>query len=197
MLHKAHTLATDFKSSFLSCEKDQELILKKLFVENQPYSNLLKRLLIINTPHCLNDAEKGYEETVNEYNVSKLIENGYILRVPKIPTKEHDEVKSYILIEFSDIAPTNNPQYRDTILSFTIICNLDYWNLDDFKLRPYQIAGYIDGILNGAKLTGIGTVQFIGMTEVVLNEYYGGVVLNYITTHNLEEDKNENIPAGV
>ena len=38
----------DFKSSFLSCEKDAETIVKKLFVESRPYSDELKRLLLIN-----------------------------------------------------------------------------------------------------------------------------------------------------
>ena len=33
-------------SSFLSCEKDTEIILRKLFVESRPYSNVLKSLLI-------------------------------------------------------------------------------------------------------------------------------------------------------
>ena len=37
------------KSSFLSCEKDTEEILRKLFVTSHPYSNQLKRLLMINT----------------------------------------------------------------------------------------------------------------------------------------------------
>jgi hypothetical protein len=45
----------DFTSSFLSCEKDLEAILKKLFIESQPYSNDLKRLLVINTKDCLDD----------------------------------------------------------------------------------------------------------------------------------------------
>ena len=40
-------LAKPIKSSFLSCEKDAEEIIKKLFVSSQPYSDLLKRLLII------------------------------------------------------------------------------------------------------------------------------------------------------
>ena len=35
----------EFKSSFLSCEKDTEAIIKKLFVDSKPYSDLLKRLL--------------------------------------------------------------------------------------------------------------------------------------------------------
>jgi hypothetical protein len=46
---------TDFTSSFLSCEKDLEAILKKLFIESQPYSDDLKRLLVINTKDCLDN----------------------------------------------------------------------------------------------------------------------------------------------
>ena len=34
------------KSSFLSCEKDLETIVRKLFIESKPYNETLKRLLI-------------------------------------------------------------------------------------------------------------------------------------------------------
>jgi hypothetical protein len=34
-------------SSFLSCEKDAEIILHKLFIESRPYSDTLKKLLIV------------------------------------------------------------------------------------------------------------------------------------------------------
>jgi hypothetical protein len=34
-------------SSFLSCEKDTETILRKLFVECRPYSDILKKLLVV------------------------------------------------------------------------------------------------------------------------------------------------------
>ena len=44
-----------FNSSFLSCEKDAEAIIKKLFVDSRPYSDELKRLLLINTKDCLLD----------------------------------------------------------------------------------------------------------------------------------------------
>ena len=42
-------------SSFLSCEKDTEIILRRLFIDSRPYSDYLKRLLLINTPDCLDD----------------------------------------------------------------------------------------------------------------------------------------------
>jgi len=34
-------------SSFLSCEKDTEIILRKLFVSSNPHSLNLKRLLVV------------------------------------------------------------------------------------------------------------------------------------------------------
>ena len=39
----------DLKSSFLSCEKDTDTILRKLFIESRPFSDTLKRLLVIST----------------------------------------------------------------------------------------------------------------------------------------------------
>ena len=64
MLHRERSIATDFKSSFLSCEKDQKLILNKLFQENEPYSSLLKKLLVVNTEDCLDDTVPEYRHAV-------------------------------------------------------------------------------------------------------------------------------------
>ena len=38
----------DFNSSFISCERDMEAILRKLFISSRPYSDHLKKLLVIN-----------------------------------------------------------------------------------------------------------------------------------------------------
>jgi hypothetical protein len=46
-MQKNVVLTQPISSSFLSCEKDTELILKKLFVESRPYSDVLKRLLVV------------------------------------------------------------------------------------------------------------------------------------------------------
>ena len=43
----------DIRSSFLSCEKDTETILRRLFIESRPHSDMLKKLLIVNTKDCL------------------------------------------------------------------------------------------------------------------------------------------------
>jgi hypothetical protein len=123
--HVAQTIATDFKSSFLSCEKDQEIILRKLFVENRPHSDQLKRLLIINTPDCLDDSKRQYTDLINQYDLSRLKKEQYIKITPKLALEEFDEVKSYILLEFSDIVPSGNPEFRNMTVAFTILCHLD------------------------------------------------------------------------
>lgn len=186
-------LAKDFKSSFLSAEKDQQLIWRKLFVENRPYSDYLKRLLVINTPDCLDESKAQYREVLKDYSMKKLKEDGYLRIVPKLSFGEHEEVKSYIILEFDDYTPSDNPQYRNCVISFSIISHLDYWEMDDYKLRPHQIAGYIDGILDGTKLSGIGELRFLGASQVVLNEYLGGVLLRYVATHEKKEDQNQEI----
>ena len=188
-------LANNFKSTFLSCETDQETIWRRLFVESRPYSDKLKRLLVLNVADCLDDSQVQYQEMIDQINLQDLKDKQYLKNVPKLEFGEHEEVKAYILLEFDDFIPTNNPQYRDCTITFSIICHLDYWELDDYKLRPYQIAGYIDGILNGTKLSGIGTLQFMGASEIVMNEYLGGIVLRYIATHSNADDSSNLDPT--
>lgn len=190
-------LAKNFKNTFLSCEVDQETIWRKLFVESRPYSDKLKRLLVVNTPNCLDDTQRQFQEIIDKKTLHDLKDGKYLRTVPKLTFPEHEEVKSYILLEFDSFSPTENPHYRDCIISFTIICHLDYWELEDYKLRPYQIAGYIDGLMNQTRLSGIGTLQFMGAQEVVLNEYLGGMLIRYRATHGNEdrEKVNNDIPS--
>jgi hypothetical protein len=184
MKHKTTLLAKNFKNTFLSCEKDQETIWRKLFIESKPYSDKLKRLLVVNTKDCLDESQYQYKTQIDKMTIKELRDKQYIKVTPKLSFGGHEEVKAYILLEFDDFTPTENPAYRDCAISFTIICHLDYWELDDYKLRPHQIAGYIDGILNDTKLSGIGTLQFMGATQVVLNEELGGLIVRYVATHN-------------
>ena len=180
-------LGSNFKSTFLSCETDQERIWRKLFVESRPYSDKLKKLLIINTPNCLDDTQVQFQEIIDNTTLQEMKDKQYIKNVPKLSFGEHEEVRSYILLEFDNFSPTENSYYRDCTISITIICHLDYWELDDYKLRPFQIAGYIDGILNETRLSGIGTLEFMGASEIILNEYLGGVLLRYRAVHGRED----------
>lgn len=176
-------------SSFLAYEKDIELILRKIFVESRPYSDDLKRLLVINTKDCLDakDNEK-YNKKIKEMTLSKLVEGGYIRLEPKIYLKEHEEVKSYILISFNNFTRNaKNPEFRDCTVNFDIISYTDYWDIGDYRIRPLKIAGYIDGILNEAKLSGIGTFNFMGCDALLLSQELSGYSLSYRAIHGSDD----------
>ena len=178
-------------SSFLSCEKDFETILKKLFVTSKPYSDVLKKLLIINMSDCLDENSEHkevYEKIIKEKSLKDLIEEGYIKMEPKIQMPEHEEVKSYIIISFDNFTPNaSNPYFRDCSVTFDIICHTDYWSMNDYQLRPLKIAGYIDGLLNNQRLSGIGIFNFLGCNQIVLDEYLSGYTLMYRAVHGNDD----------
>lgn len=180
---------TKFNSSFLSCEKDIESILRRLFIETKPFSDELKRLLVINTKDCLDNFDNPlYEEKIEEMTLSKLKEEGYIRLVPKIDFGDHEEIKTYLVISFDNfVRNTSNPQFRNCVVNFDILCHTDYWDLGNFRLRPLKIAGYIDGLLNEAHLSGIGTFQFLGCNEIVLNDELSGYSLSYYAVHGSDD----------
>ena len=179
----------DLNSSFLSIEKDIERILTKLFFDNQIKNKQLLRLLVIPMKDCLSNLEnEDYKEVVNNTTLSTLIRDGYIKLAPKIPMPEHEKVKSYIIISFDNFTPNaKNPQFRDCTIHFDIICHTDYWTMDNYQIRPLKIAGYIDGILNNSKLTGIGTLNFMGCNELVLDEVLSGYTLSYRAIHGSDD----------
>ena len=186
---KRNLAITNIHSSFLSCEKDMETILKKLFIKSRPYSDELKRLLVINTKDCLDNlTSEVYNTKLKEMSVAKLREEGYIKIEPKIRFPEHEEVKSYIIITFDNFTTNEkNPQFRDCTVNFDIICHTDYWDIGNYRLRPLKIAGYIDGLLNNTKLSGIGTFNFAGCNELILSEDLSGYTLSYRAIHGSDD----------
>lgn len=180
---------TNLKSSFLSCEKDIELIIKKLFVDSRPYSDELKRLLLINTKDCLDDRINPiYKEKITKTSIADMANQQYIRIVPKLTFGENEEVKSYIVISFDNFSPADtNEYYRDCIIEIDIICHPDYWDLGNYRLRPLKIAGYIDGILNNTKLTGIGELKFRSCDEIILKDNLCGYCLMYTAVHGNDD----------
>lgn len=180
---------SQFSSSFLSCEKDIEEILRKLFISSKPYSDYLKKLLVINTQDCLdNETSATIKQKVADMSLAKMRQEGYIKLEPKIPFGEHEEIKSYIIVSCDNFTPNaSNPHYRDCTVTFDIICHTDYWDLGNYRIRPLKIAGYIDGILNKAKLSGIGTFQFMGCNQLILNETLSGYTLMYRAIHGNDD----------
>lgn len=181
--------SNQFSSSFLSCEKDMEEILKKLFISSKPYSDRLKRLLLINSKDCLDNEESSViKQKLNEMTLAKMRQSGYIKLEPKLRFNEHEEVKAYIIMTCDNFVPNvTNPYYRDCNVTFDIICHTDYWDLGNYRIRPLQIAGYIDGILDGARLSGIGRFEFLGCSQLILNEELSGYTLMYRAVHGNDD----------
>ena len=179
--------ASKFNSSFLSCQKDIETILRKLFIESKPYSDYLKRLLIINTEDCLDTDNPIYNEQIKK-SLKEIIDEGYISFIPKIKFGEHEKVKSYLVISIDNFSSNStNPYYRDCTVNFDIICHTDYWDIGDYQVRPLKIVGYIDGILNECKLSGIGTFNFLGCNQLLLNQELSGSTLSYRAVHGNDD----------
>ena len=190
-------------SSLLTCDKDVEKILKTLFITSRPYSDLLKRLLIINNKDCLDTSNGNYQKVIDSYSLSDMIDKGYIRLNSKITRGTHEEIKTYILISLDNF--TRNRQsvhYMDYNINFDIVCYNDAWVLDDYKVRPIMICGYIDGILNSLtdynqqilkshqshiKLSGIGEYDFLGCDYNILNEDLGVYTISYHGTHFTED----------
>ena len=165
------------KSSFLSIQKDLEIITNKMIKNTR-----LQRLLYYTTPDALNKEDIPKEEVYQLFKKNIKI-------VPKLYID--GSVLNYIVISFDNFTENvTNPEFRDNIISFDIICHFDQWDLKDFQLRPYMIAAEIDSMLNGKHLTGIGDLQFLGANQLILNDEYAGVSLMYHTIHGEEDKKN-------
>ncbi len=163
------------QSSFLSNEKDLKLIVNTILKNER-----LKRLLFYTTKDCLT------RKNITEDETYELI-NKNIKIVPKL--KVDESVLNYLLIKFDFFTPNDtNPEFRNNLIMFDIVCHFDQWNLNDFALRPFKIAADIDSMFNGKHLTGIGELEFLGANQMILTDEFGGLCLMYQAIHG-EEDK--------
>ena len=94
-----------------------------------------------------------------------------------------------ILLSFDNFTPNEtNPEYRDCTVTFDVLSHIDQWTMDNYQLRPIKIVGFIDGILNETKLSGIGKFHFMGCNELILNEDIAGYTLMYRAVHDVDGD---------
>ena len=163
------------ESSFLSAEKDMGIISVNLLKNER-----IKRLLYYSTPDALDRDRLTEEQSIELFNKN-------IKLVPKIYVE--DELRNYVLVRFRNFLPNQtNPEFRNNIIEFDILCPYEQWGLKDFQLRPYRIAAEIDSMFNNKHLTGIGTLEFNGADQMILNDHFAGICLTYKAIHG-EEDK--------
>lgn len=163
------------KSSFLSVEKDLEIVVNHLCKNER-----LKRLLYYTTPDAIDKPNLSDEQMIQLFKKNiKLIPKLYV----------DGSVLNYVVISFDNFIPNDtNPEFRDNIIEFDIVCHYDQWHLKDYQLRPYRIAAEIDSMIDKTHLTGIGKLEFLGGNQIILTDEYAGLCLMYTAIHG-EEDK--------
>lgn len=166
------------KSSLLGMPKDAAIIIDRIL--SNP--NLL-RLLVYET------RDWQSQPLPNGDQIKELFTSHQISSVPKI--KIDSKEKTYIRLTYGTvIRNSSNPEYRDNTFGIDIICHYDNWDLGDFELRPYRVAGEIDAMLDKTHLTGIGELEFVSATPYVYNEEFAGVSLTYLAVRGHEDQKN-------
>ena len=170
------------KSSFLSIDKDTDLIISKMLKNER-----LKRLLHWNTKDCITNTSGKCPNLTEEESLALIGKE--IRLVPRLALD--NSVLNYIIITFNNFSPNEtNPEFRDNVIEFHIVCHYDQWHIADGQLRPYRIAAEIDSMFDKKHLSGIGTLQFIGANQTVVNDDYAGLTLFYYAIHG-EEDKKD------
>lgn len=163
-------------SSFLSVEKDMEIITNKILKNER-----LKKLLYYTTNNALDRDNIGEDASLALFGKQIKI-------VPKLYID--GSVLNYIIISFDNFTQNGtNPEFRDNIISFDIICHFDQWELKGFQLRPYKIAAELDFMFNGKHLTGIGNLEFMGANQLIINDEFAGISLMYQAIHGGEDKK--------
>ena len=162
-------------SSFLAVEKDINIIVEHIFKNNR-----LKKLLYYTTPDCLSKPNLTEEQTQGLFGKNIKI-------VPKLTVDK--SVLNYMIITFDNFTQSRNPEFRDNVIEFDIVCHFDQWQMKDFQLRPYRIAAELDTMFHDQHLTGIGTLQFLGANQIILTDEFAGLCLMYEAVHGGEDKK--------
>ena len=153
-------------STFTSVEKYLQEVVGVLMKNER-----LKRLLYYTDPKALSLPKLTQSQAYS-------LLNHQIKIVPRVDLEA--EAKPFVVISLDNFIPQEGQTtFREIQLSFDIVCQFEHWPLEDFRLRPYSIAGEIDAMINRSNFfTGIA--NFIGAKQLTLNDYVGGITLYYL-----------------
>ncbi len=130
----------------------------------------LKRLLYYTDPKALSLPKL-------EQRQAYTLLNHQIKVVPQMILEP--DAKPYIVISLDNFLPQEDQTtFRSIQMTFDIVARFEDWPLEDFRLRPYSIAGEIDAMVNKSNFFE-GIANFIGAKQLILNDYMGGITLYY------------------
>lgn len=152
-------------STFASVEKYLQDIVATLMKNER-----LKRLLYYTDPKALSLPKLEQKQAFTMLN-------SQIKVVPQLNLEP--DAKPYVIVSLDNFTPQKGQTtFRSVQLSFDIVARFEDWPLEDFKLRPYSIAGEIDAMVNKSHFFE-GIANFIGGKQLILNDYMGGITLYY------------------
>ena len=153
-------------SSFMTVENTLSQVVELLLKNDR-----LKRLLYYTDPKALHLPKLTPAQSLS-------LVNDQIRIIPKLGTEV--DVKPHIVLTFDKFIPTDDmTAFRSCVLGVDITVPYDYWNLENFKLRPYAIAGEVDAMLNKSNQTRLGIADFAGARMLIVNSEVGGLSLSY------------------
>lgn len=157
--------------------KDAALIMQRI-LSNQ---NVLKLI-------SYNVRDWATQPDVTSGMIKEMFDSKQISSVPKLKIDKPE--KTYIRLTYGTIVRNEtNPEYRDNTFGIDIICHFDNWDLGNFELRPYRVAGEIDSMLDKTHLTGIGELEFVTCTPYIYDEEFAGVTLTYLAIRGHEDQE--------
>ena len=157
----------DFKqTTFGTAQKDLYELVQRLMSNGN-----LKKLLYYPVKDALSKPSLTSEQSLGLMNKNIRV-------APRLPVDE--DIQAYVIISFDNFVPNaNNPEFRDNMITFDVICHMDHWVMENNSLRPYLIMGEIDGMLKDSQLNGIGRIDFISANQLLLSEDLAGFSLVY------------------
>lgn len=163
-------------SSFMTVENTLSQVVELLLKNDR-----LKRLLYYTDPKALHLPKLTPAQSLS------LVGN-QIQIVPKLEVESNSS--PHIILTFDNFEPTDDMSaFRRCTLGVDIIVPYQFWNLENFKLRPYAIAGEIDAMLNKSNQTRLGIANFAGAKMLLINSEVGGLTLYYLIETLIDDIK--------
>lgn len=128
------------------------------------------------------------DEKLSNPTRDELLDHNIRLR-PLIRLDELTE--SFIILNWDYGEIDNNTDFALATLSIDIFCNLDAWMINDICQRPFKIMDYVARNLDGARLTGLGTLRLMNFElKTLTDEYSQHKMVFVIETNNSRETLN-------
>lgn len=152
------------KQAFSDIGKNLNIIARRLMQDE-----MLMKLLV-------NTGTNAETDPIDQSKIESVFGNN--IKIVPVIDKEED-AKNYIVIQFGAFSPAGDTHFKNYIITFDIICNVNNWMLKDYTPRPYKIMAQIDSIISDSKIDSVGPVTFVSAQNLIVNEELSGFTLSY------------------